>query len=411
MKFIFSALKVFLYAVILFGIVGIIVGIVDFDISILIFYVIWCIICTALLLLYKKCKKYFLGTQKNKTSIKSIKKNSAVFKEEVSVQPATLKPKENRNSSTIADNVTKSKDLSFPDVYISLDVETPNRHNNSISQIGLYLIENGRIAQNYCTLINPEDRFDPINRQITGLNPSMVARAPKLNEYWPLICDLFREYVIVAHNATFDLNVLCKSLKRYNISFPEIKFVCTYVESINKLPSLSKHTLSALAEYYGVQPEKEHDAGCDAKICHIVFEAMKKNKFTFAPTVFYPSEKSEYSSASAAFSEPIKRDVIDLPFSDNEDIRIEGCKFVLTGTFTLATKAEIVDYIETNGGFVMSSVSGRTNYLIVGSEAEDLWKHGNYGLKIQKALELKNSGKKSPKFIKEKVFIEQAGLK
>lgn len=44
------------------------------------------------------------------------------------------------------------------------------------------------------------------------------------------------------------------------------------------------------------------------------------------------------------------------------------------------------------GLIVRSGVSGRTNILVIGNSPNDAWKHGSFGLKIEKAINLVNSG-------------------
>ena len=54
--------------------------------------------------------------------------------------------------------------------YIVFDVETPNRYNNRISAIGITVIEDGKIIDNYFSLVDPEQPFDWFNSKLTGIN-------------------------------------------------------------------------------------------------------------------------------------------------------------------------------------------------------------------------------------------------
>lgn len=44
--------------------------------------------------------------------------------------------------------------------YIIFDVETPNRANNRMSAIGITMINDGRIADSFFSLVDPETHFD-----------------------------------------------------------------------------------------------------------------------------------------------------------------------------------------------------------------------------------------------------------
>ena len=54
--------------------------------------------------------------------------------------------------------------------YVAFDVETPNRMNNRMSAIGISVIEDGKIADEYYSLVNPESQFDSFNTRLTGIS-------------------------------------------------------------------------------------------------------------------------------------------------------------------------------------------------------------------------------------------------
>ena len=56
----------------------------------------------------------------------------------------------------------------------SIDVETANADRASICQIGIVHVREGIIEDQWKTLINPEDWFDPWNESIHGINETDV---------------------------------------------------------------------------------------------------------------------------------------------------------------------------------------------------------------------------------------------
>ncbi len=62
--------------------------------------------------------------------------------------------------------------------YIAFDVETPNRYNNRMSAIGISVVENGTITEEFFSYVNPETYFDFFNIQLTGIDKDTVADAP-----------------------------------------------------------------------------------------------------------------------------------------------------------------------------------------------------------------------------------------
>lgn len=75
-----------------------------------------------------------------------------------------------------------------------------------------------------------------------------------------------------------------------------------------------------------------------------------------------------------------------------ENIDILDKKICVTGDFKYGTRTKIIELLENNGAKVMSAVSGKTAYIIVGELGSDNWQCGNYGSKIKKALELQQKG-------------------
>lgn len=76
----------------------------------------------------------------------------------------------------------------------------------------------------------------------------------------------------------------------------------------------------------------------------------------------------------------------------NEKIDFEGKSFVLTGDFNIGEKSLVKNFIEHRGGLCKTSVSSKTNYVIVGGRGSADWSFGNYGTKIKKAKELNENG-------------------
>jgi hypothetical protein len=68
--------------------------------------------------------------------------------------------------------------------YIAFDVETPNCANDRMSAIGITVIEDGVIVDDFYSLVNPEARFDYFNVQLTGITPEMAKKAPTFSELW-----------------------------------------------------------------------------------------------------------------------------------------------------------------------------------------------------------------------------------
>ena len=84
--------------------------------------------------------------------------------------------------------------------------------------------------------------------------------------------------------------------------------------------------------------------------------------------------------------------VTDLAFDLVANLSFEGFRFCLTGDFIYAPRRNCEELIEVRGGIVGNSVTKKLNYLVVGERGSSEWKHGSFGTKIERAIELKQSG-------------------
>ncbi|MCA1635996.1 MAG: hypothetical protein LC802_20465 [Acidobacteria bacterium] len=94
--------------------------------------------------------------------------------------------------------------------FVVFDVETtgPKTPPCRIMELGAIRVSRGRIVAEFQTLINPLMPIPPFIANLTGINETMVARAPTFDEVaadWLAFAD---QAVLVAHNATFDVRFI-----------------------------------------------------------------------------------------------------------------------------------------------------------------------------------------------------------
>ena len=153
--------------------------------------------------------------------------------------------------------------------YISIDIENPNSRGNSICSIGIVVVKGNKVVDERYSLINPEDRFDINNSEITGLEYTDVKDAPTFKEYWKSIKDILENNIIVGHNITYDLTVISKSLERYEIEVPTFEYYCTLKLS-RRFIETNSYSLNSLCDFLNINLEKHHNAinnNCDIGEC------------------------------------------------------------------------------------------------------------------------------------------------
>lgn len=150
--------------------------------------------------------------------------------------------------------------------YIAFDVETPNRLNHRMSAIGITVVEDGAITDEFYSLVDPETDFDPFNTWLTGISEESVRHAPTFPQLWPTIEPLLSSGVLAAHNASFDLGVLRRCLQEYDLAWKRsAPYLCTVQMGRRLLPGRS-HKLDALCSDYGIELDHHH-AGSDSRAC------------------------------------------------------------------------------------------------------------------------------------------------
>ena len=150
--------------------------------------------------------------------------------------------------------------------FIVFDVETPNRQNHRMSAIGITVIEDGKIGEEFYSLVDPDTHFDYFNTRLTGIGPETVEGAPRFPELWEQIEPLMSSGILVAHNAVFDMGVLRKCLHDYNVFWQRsARYLCTVQMGRRVLPNMS-HKLDALCEHYGISLT-HHQAASDSRAC------------------------------------------------------------------------------------------------------------------------------------------------
>lgn len=150
--------------------------------------------------------------------------------------------------------------------FVAFDVETPNSYCDRMSAIGITVIEDGAIVDEFYSLVDPETYFDYFNTMLTGISEETVQGAPTFPELWERIEPIMSSGLLVAHNAVFDMSVLKKCLLSYGVEWrPYARYICTVQMGRRMLPGM-KHNLDVLCDHYGI-PLEHHHAGSDSRAC------------------------------------------------------------------------------------------------------------------------------------------------
>ncbi|OEU40324.1 3'-5' exonuclease [Lactococcus cremoris subsp. cremoris IBB477] len=150
--------------------------------------------------------------------------------------------------------------------YAVVDLEATDAHSseNKIIQIGIVLVEGGKIVETYSTEVNPHEPLLPRISELTGLSDKQLKSAPDFSEVASEVRKLLTDSVFVAHNARFDYGLLEKSFLNAGLEFNEMLRVDTVDLARVFYPTFEKYGLEALSEKLDLAHDHPHAAVSDA---------------------------------------------------------------------------------------------------------------------------------------------------
>lgn len=146
-----------------------------------------------------------------------------------------------------------------------VDLETPNRRNDRVSEIAIVKMDGTEIIECKRSLVNPETNFDRFNINLTGIRPEMVQDAPIFPAIWESLGPELADGIFVAHNASFDLSVLRKCCEAYGLPFQPLKYIDTLEVTRATLPRLYHHRLNDVCNALDIELDHHHaESDCTA---------------------------------------------------------------------------------------------------------------------------------------------------
>jgi DNA polymerase III subunit epsilon len=243
--------------------------------------------------------------------------------------------------------------------FVAIDVETANPDMGSICQIGIARFVEGQLAEEWSTLLDPEDYFDDVNISVHGIEPRMVKGKPKL----PQIAERLRAFlegaVSVCHTH-FDRIALNRAYLKYQLN----PIATSWLDSARVVRRTWKdlawkgYGLANVCAKIGYE-FKHHDALEDAKAAgYVLLAALRESQLdidAWARRVNQPIDPKKGSARAA-----IRR-------AANPEGDLYGDVIVFTGALALP-RAEAADLAADAGCQVAAGVTKKTTILVVGDQ-------------------------------------------
>lgn len=150
--------------------------------------------------------------------------------------------------------------------FVALDFETADKY--IPCSLGLAVVSNSQIVEKRNWLIKPicYPYFHYYAQRIHGIHKDDVKFEPEFDELWNEIKPYLESQVLVAHNASFDINVLRKTLRHYKLEIPSARYYCTYQIARLVWQQSPKFSLDYLCNEMGFE-FAHHKADSDAEAC------------------------------------------------------------------------------------------------------------------------------------------------
>ena len=144
--------------------------------------------------------------------------------------------------------------------FTAIDFETAQGNPNSICQVGLVRVENGKVVKEVNRLVRPPNNYYFYkNIEVHGIKPIDTEDAPNFDVVWH---EDMKQYIVdeivVAHSIQFDAGCLRHTLAYYDEVQPQFEERCTR--------AIFRRGLAYLSKKYKI-PLNHHDALSDAHAC------------------------------------------------------------------------------------------------------------------------------------------------
>ena len=166
---------------------------------------------------------------------------------------------------------------------VVIDVETTglSPKDSRIIEIAALAVQDGAVRDTFHSLIDPQCLLPRHIQGLTGIRQSDVDHAPIAGEVMPEFREFLGDSIFVAHNVTFDWNMVHGELDRLDRPGLNNLKLCTVRLARRLLPELPSKSLGKLVQFYGLDDGGLHRALKDAHMTAAVLERLlKRLQFT-----------------------------------------------------------------------------------------------------------------------------------
>ncbi|MCH8028791.1 MAG: 3'-5' exonuclease [Candidatus Dadabacteria bacterium] len=179
-------------------------------------------------------------------------------------------------------DIPKSVELAYLDTETTgLEPEAGHR----ICEIAIVRTQNGKVVNQFSSLVNPGRGIPSWAQQIHGITDEMVREAPYFGDIAMKVNSILDGAFLVAHNAAFDVGFLDSEFSKARLPAPQTEIIDT-LKIARKYYDFPSNSLEDIAKKLGIDTAGNHRALADVMITKRVFEYflldLGKRKFDIA---------------------------------------------------------------------------------------------------------------------------------
>lgn len=266
----------------------------------------------------------------------------------------------------------------------AIDFETANGKHTSACSLGIAVVKDSQIVETKYWLIRPQPfEFNYFNVLLNGLTEKQLRDKPLFSECWHEIQPYLENQIVVAHNASFDISVLVKTLDYYDLPFPNLQYICSYRASQRVFKNVINYRLDTLAHCLGIHLDHHHaleDAQVAAQILIYMVESFGHGCIEdFAESISLRLGRlSNDDHTSCAYTKdppvtqprtnslPLSKRIVATTTDFDEDNEFYGKTVAFTGALNGLSRAQAYQIIANLGGCPADNVTMKTDYLVLG---------------------------------------------
>ena len=154
--------------------------------------------------------------------------------------------------------------------WLIVDIETTGDRpdpRGGITEIAAWRVRGGEVVDRFVSLVNPGRSIPQFIRQLTGIDDTMVAGAPRLADILPDLREFIGDDPWMAHNLRFDCGHLDAALAGHDLPLMPVGRFCTLRWARRAVPG-GRHGLAVLSQRLRLGVTPLHRAEADVATTH-----------------------------------------------------------------------------------------------------------------------------------------------